>query len=347
MVQVLLAILLPLLLGAGPDPTVRDVVSRPSDRSIEDVPLFRFRIGFWNNLHGFLYVLGRDRNQAPDRLRVAVAGAPKDVEGLSARPDAERAAWDEAIGFYAGGLSKKDAVFDGDLVAITRALAAASDSSDLSGLGLDATLVAVLQRAAPVYRAVWWPRHSRSDAERRDDLQALVAKHGAPLVKRLTAVYGTTWPAQPRTIDVAAYTNWAGAYSTDGGLIEFASTAPTIGGVDGLETLLHEASHQWDAEVGLRLVAIAARQGKRVPPALSHAIIFYTAGEIVKEAFPDHVPYADKNGIWQRGGNPAIKPLLDRYWLPYLRGQATFDEAIAAIVAGAAGPEGPAYDRLP
>jgi hypothetical protein len=304
---------------------------------LQATPLFRFRIGFWNNLHDFLYVLGRDRNRAPDRQRTAVAGAPADVDGLSMRPEAERAAWDEAVAFYAGGLSKKDAVFDGDLVAVTRALAAAPDGSDLTGLGLDDSLVAALRRAAPIYRAVWWARHSRADEIRRDELQALVAKYGDALVRRLTAVYGTKWPVRPRTIDVAAYTNWAGAYSTDGGLIEFASTDPSIGGVDGLETLLHEASHQWDPEIEKRLVAIAAAQRKSVSPALSHALIFYTSGAIVKEAIPDHVPYADRNGIWQRGGNPAIKPLLDRYWQPYLRGQGTFDEAIAGIVAAAGG----------
>ena len=313
----LLALLLPLLLATAPD---------------RDAPPFQFRIGFWNNLHHFLYVLGRDRNLAPDRVRAAVAGAPKDVDGLSARSEGERSAWDDTVAFYAGGLSKKDAVFDADLVAITRVLAASPDASDLSGLGLDPRLVAALQRAAPVYRAVWWSRHLRADVDRRDELQAQVAKHGAVLVKRLTAVYGTEWPAQPRTIDVAAYTDWAGAYSTDGGLIEVASTDAAIGGADGLETLLHEASHQWDDEIEKRLTAIAAQQGKRVPPGLSHAMIFYTSGAIVKEVIADHVPYAEKNGIWQRG-NRAIKPLLDRYWLPYLRGQSTFDEAIAAILA--------------
>ena len=33
---------------------------------------FAFRSGFRNNLHHFLYVLGRDRNGTPDRTREAV-----------------------------------------------------------------------------------------------------------------------------------------------------------------------------------------------------------------------------------------------------------------------------------
>jgi len=295
-------------------------------------PLFTFRAGFWGNLHHFLYVLGRARNGAPDRTRAAVVKAPLDVEGLESRPDTERAAWEAAISFYATSLSKQDAVFDATLVRTTRTLAAASDSSDLSGLGLDSALVDVLTRAAPVYRAVWWRRHSRANVERRDELSVQLHAHGARAVARLTALYGTQWPEQPRTVDLSAYANWAGAYSTDGGLIVMSSTDPSGSGPTGLESLLHEATHQWDEQVIARLEAIGRKQGRPVPGALSHALIFFTSGEIVKEIVPKHVPYGETAGIWNRGGNAVMKPLLELHWRPYLRGTTTFDEAIAAII---------------
>lgn len=296
--------------------------------------LFEFRSGFWGNLHHFLYVLGRAQNRAPDRERRAVAAAPLDIEGLASRSDAEQVVWKDAVSFYAAGLSKKDAVFDDELVRVTRALVAAPDGSDLSGLGLDAALVSTLGRAAPIYRAVWWPRHARANAARQADLQAFLDKYGARAVARLTALYGTRWPAQPRIIDICAYTNWAGAYSTDGGLIALASTDSETSGSEGLETLLHEASHQWDEEIDRRLSAIAAKAGRPVPRLLSHAMIFYTSGEIVAEIVPGHEPYAIKAGVWNRGMSD-LKPLLDTYWRPYLRGTATFDEAITRIITGA------------
>ena len=307
-------------------------------------PLFRFRSGFWNNLHHFLYVLGRDRNRAPDRTRDAVVNAPKDLDGLSARPEAERAAWDEAIAYYAAALSKKDAVFDADLIAVTRALATALDDSDLSGLRLDPGLVAALSKAAPVYRAVWWTRHNARNDERRQEYQALVDKYGREAVTRLTTLYGTTWPAIPRAIDLVAYANWAGAYSTTGPLIEIASIYENTGGAIGLEILLHESSHQWDDEIEKRLAAVASRQGRTVPGDLSHALIWYTTGTVVTGIVPGHVPYAVKYGLWNRRGLAALKPLLDRYWLPYLQGKGTFDEAIAGVLAGA---EAPAYTGRP
>ena len=308
---------------------------------IASTPLFRFRSGFWGNLHHFLYVLGRDRNMTADRTREAVVNAPKDVEGLSARPDAERAAWHEAIGSYASGLSKKDAVFDGDLVAVTRALAAAPDDSDPGSLNLDPALVSALRQAAPIYRAVWWPRHARANAARRADLEQQLAVHGARGVARLTALYGTAWPIRPRTVDISAYTNWAGAYSTDGGLIAVSSTDAALAGPDGLEILLHESSHQWDEDMGRRLSAIAARQNRPVPRQLSHALIFYTSGEIVAELVPRHVPYATKYGVWDRGMRD-LKVLLDQHWRPYIRGELSFGAAIAAIIAASgAGPGSP------
>jgi hypothetical protein len=64
-------------------------------------------------------------------------------------------------------------------------------------------------------------------------------------------------------------------------------------------------------------------------------LIFFTCGEIVKELVPGHTAYAEKFGIWNRGDNRAMKPLLDKYWLPYLRGRGTFEEAIAAILGDA------------
>jgi len=301
--------------------------------STQTAPLFQFRSGFWNNLHHFLYVLGRDRNGEPDRMRDAVAGAPKDVDGLAARSDAERAAWDAAIAFYAGDLSKRDVIFDRRLIAATHALATAPDDSDLAGLGLEPEHVAALKQVAAVYRAVWWTRHAARNAERRREYQALADKYGARAVARLTALYGTTWPATPRTIDVVAYTNWAGAYSTTGPLIEIASIYENTGGAIGLEIMLHESSHQWDEAIDERLAAIAAKRAGKVPPALSHALIWYTTGTVVTELVPGHVPYAVKYGLWNRGGNSALKPLLDKYWQPYLKGSGTFDEAIAAILA--------------
>jgi hypothetical protein len=87
-------------------------------------PLFRFEDNFWINLHHFLYVLGRAKNNAPDRQRRAVVNAPTEVERATLSAD-ERKTWDDAVAYYQQTLSERDAVFDDDLIAITNTLAAA------------------------------------------------------------------------------------------------------------------------------------------------------------------------------------------------------------------------------
>jgi hypothetical protein len=51
----------------------------------------------------------------------------------------------------------------------------------------------------------------------------------------------------------------------------------------------------------------------------------------VAEVVPGHVPYATKFGVWDRGMSD-VKPLLDRFWRPYIQGAAAFEDAIGAIL---------------
>src|ERR1022692_4913873 len=66
-----------------------------------------------------------------------------------------------------------DAILDRDLIAIANALAAAEDASSLAGIKVPADMRTVLEEAAPVYRKVWWERHSRLNRARTEELQAL------------------------------------------------------------------------------------------------------------------------------------------------------------------------------
>jgi hypothetical protein len=103
-------------------------------------------------------------------------------------------------------------------------------------------------------------------------------------------------------------------------------------GLQGIEILFHEAMHQWDEAVQARLDAAASAAGTRINGPLSHAMIFYTAGEAVRAVISDHATYADVNGIWARGMG-AYKSILDEAWKPYLDGAGSLDDAVRAIVA--------------
>lgn len=290
--------------------------------------IFVFDQPFWVNLHHFLYVLGRDENRAADRTRRAVADAPNDQRaGLATLSPEEQATWRAAVTAYSRTWSQQDTVFDRDLVSLTSALVHTSD--DLARI--DGPTAAILKSAAPIYRKAWWPAHARANAARIESLQPLVEAHGASILSYITRVYGQPWPAGGYPVHIAAYTNWAGAYSTDNRLLVVSSLDSGNNGLAGLETIFHESMHQWDDAVFAKLTASAERLHTTVPDGLSHAMIFYTAGAAVHAIAPDYTPYADANGIWQRGLGP-FKAALDRAWRPYLDGAGTLDAAIDAVI---------------
>ena len=294
-------------------------------------PIFIFHDdAFMLNLHHFLYVLGRAENKTRDSSRAAVSGAPADQQqGMARLTTQEQAIWKEAVLNYAAGPSKKDLVFDDPLPATTLALAEVQVKRSIEGV--DPSIAAVLVRAAPVYNKAWWSKHRAANKAWRKGIEALIRRYGTPVLSFITNAYGMEWLPRGYDVHLSAYCNWAGAYSTKGNLLVVSSLAEGNQGTMGLETVFHEGMHQWDDSVDAALKEQAQRINKPVPDRLSHALIFFTAGEAVRHVVPKHTPYADKSGVWQRGMTRE-KEVLTEIWKPYLEGHGTRDEAFAAII---------------
>jgi hypothetical protein len=244
--------------------------------------------------------------------------------------DEERRRWDRAVEFYSAGLSKKDAVFDDEMISVSNALAQSETTTSLP-----AELRTILDEAAPIYRKVWYPKHTSANVRTIESLTGLVARYGNGVLKRVTQIYDETWPASGAVVQVSGYTNWAGAYSTKGPFIAFSSMDTGTQGLQGMEIIFHEAMHQWDESIENRLNRAASRTGISLPPALSHAMIFYTAGYVVRqEVGPSYVPYAEANAMWRQRGMGMFKKSLDDHWRPYLAGTGNLDQAIEATLRG-------------
>jgi len=304
-----------------------------SSASTQRAPIFIFHSDeFWLNLHHFLYVLGRAQNKTADSSREAVANAPADEsQGLAKITRQEQTQWHEAVSAYAAALSRKDLIFDDPLPDITNALARAADTGSLKGANLDPAVVSILEGAAPIYRKAWWPEHHAANRDWQKEVQALVDLHGARVLVFITRAYQMQWPAAGYGVHISGYSNWGGAYSTKGGLLVAASLDPSLKGNYALETIFHEGMHQWDSEVFEALREAARKQNRLVPRGLSHAMIFFTAGQAVRVVAPQHVPYADKFGVWKRGIGP-FRAALEEVWKPYLDGRGTRAEALAELI---------------
>jgi hypothetical protein len=260
--------------------------------------IFEFHSGFWLNLHQFL------------ARQAAGAESPS-----TAPPE-----WREAVSYYRRVIAQQDLMGPAGQ-AVNNRLAAAGSDADLAPDGLEAELRAVLSKAAPAYRSLWWPEHNRSNQAWIDGVRPLIAKYGTSMCKDIAAVYQTPWPSTPIRVDVSAFAGPFGAYTTlQPTHITISSTDTSYQGEAALEMLFHESSHSLDRKVR------AALEKERLARGLvfkwrgfDHAVLFYTAGEITRRYLPGYEMYGVRNRVFMNAW-PESLPVLERDWNPCQRG---------------------------
>ncbi|MGB8476222.1 MAG: hypothetical protein WCE61_19240 [Candidatus Acidiferrum sp.] len=334
------------------------------------LPVFEFHSGFWINLHHTLYYEARRRSAPPPAPRVSNAGPQLKLKTMqdaaSALTPAEKIAWSTAVAYYAANYANKDLLFNTELMMLKNQLEDFEDCDDLSGAhkktcdaGLPPGITRVLDAAAPVYRAHLW--HAQDLANRRwiARVAPLVIEQGVGVSLRLADIYQTSWPREKIRVDVSAYANSAGAYTTlDPLRVTISSTDPRNQGDQAFEVLFHEASYGIAVPVQDAILRECRQRGKAIPRDLWHALIFYTTGRVIqpllmtpgdeprenqsagdsssssppavpKEAFPAH---SVRESLDARGWSGYYQ-LLIRFWQPYLDSKASFDDAIARMVS--------------
>ena len=311
------------------------------DSQYGPLPVFELHSGFWINLHHTLYHQARQR-------RDANAGPPESLP-LTRRSKVEQVSWDTAVSYYASNYADKDLLFSTELILLKNQLEDFEGCDELSGVkhktcdaGLPPKLTKVLEEAAPVYRAHEWPEHDRANRKWIASVAPLVRDRGLSLAERLADIYQTRWPKDRIRVDVSAFANWAGAYTTLEPLrVTISSTDPRNQGSAGLEILFHEASHGIAEPVELAINRECRQRDKPTPRDLWHALLFYTTGEVIKPVMDaqrggssdrEYTPYAVRERLYERGWDQYLK-LLTRFWQPYLEGKSTFDDAIARMVS--------------
>jgi len=300
--------------------------------------LFAFHNGFWVNLHHFLYYQAVASRPQVGRRNLVVRKV--DLDELAQLSPAERAVWDKAVSDYADTLAGKDLLFDDGLQTIKDKLEDAEASPDLGRVQIPIRVRAILLRAAPIYRKYWWPRHDAENQRWIAELTPLVKAHGRPIAAELGRIYDQPWPDHPVRVDVVVYANWAGAYTTIFPTRPtLSSTDPRNQGLDALEIVFHETSHGMVSKVRTALDAAAKDLNSRPGAAafhvgdMWHAVLFYTAGELVKQQAPGHVPYADRNELWARAWPSPDRTLIEKDWRPHMAGAEGLQPALSKLAA--------------
>jgi len=302
-------------------PAAPDATGRPA--------LFDFQSNFWLNLHHFLYVTAR-ASKGLDATRPAVTSALADTAGFGALSAAEQGEWQAAVTYYEKNVADRDVLFDTGMVAINNRLSALGSASSLTGASVDAQLAVVMQSVAAVYRKLWWTRHDAGNREWIADMQRMLDIYGDSIATQEARAMRSPWQSSPVRVDVTAYANWAGAYTSNKPAhITVASAIASNQGGQGFEILFHEVLHTMAYPLLYGLDSAFKAAGKPMPRDATHPFIFYTAGALTARAVPGHVQYGEKNGIWTRVPDyRKTYPLLQETWQPYLDGKTSFHEAL-------------------
>ena len=346
------------LLAAVPTVTAQQI-----DSIYGPLPVFEFHSGFWVNLHHFLYHEAKTRELAKDAREAFGKSA---VPGLKPKPGlqpslspAEQKIWEDAITYYTANYTNKNLLINIDLILLKDQLGDFEDCDELTGkkqrvcdAGLPGRAGVLLESVAPIYRAYWWPGHDRANRRWVARVAPLVREQGVGLSERLADIYQTKWPKQKIRVEVSAYANTAGAYTTlDPLRVTIASLDSRNQGPEALEVLFLEASHSIAIPVENAISRECKQRDIPIPRDLWHALIFYTTAEVLRPVMQDSSPdSASPDSSASQKSSPSTVPFmlqerltqrgwedyhlrLSLYWQPYLDNKVTFEDAIAHLVS--------------
>jgi hypothetical protein len=304
--------------------------------------LFEFHSGFWINLHLFLY----------EQAAIATAGphgTPHEAElstdasmsaGLS---EDESKAWSAALVYYRAKILRHDPASDDDMLKIKNRLEDNEGETSADRTDLDPALITVLDAAAPVYREHWWLLHDASNQAWIKAVMPLVDDHGAMLAQQISTAFETPWPDHPLRVDVVAYANYAGSYTTPHPI------RITISSIDGgnqdtaaLEVLFHAGSDAILDAISTNVSHAYERAKREPPPELPEMMLWFTTGYLVQQLYPNYSAYADRFALWVEGSKTGYRAVLIKDWQPRLDGKVPVEAALAQLAADfsvAAAPE--------
>ncbi len=306
--------------------------AEPADCHRQDSARFRFHSDPWINLHHFLYQWARNvpEKAADDPRREVEVAEQARLRQLS---EEERSPWERAVAYYREQLAKRDLLFSRGMVRLRGELAAIACSEDAGSTLTDQNLQAILRQAMPVYRAHWWPQHHAANsawiAERLADLE----RHEAEFSRRLAAAYDAEWPDERIRVDISAYSNWAGGYTTNEP--DHVTVSNSYRGLEGVEILFHEVSHSafFEQRILGQVNAAFRKNGSEPPRRLAHAIQFATPAEIWRALIGsvDYVSISDR--VHRRGSFREPYQVVLKHWRPFVSGEADRTTALDAIAA--------------
>jgi hypothetical protein len=279
---------------------------------------------FWVSLHQTL-------------IEDAMRSTPRATTALS--PE-EQVVWSDAVNAYRTAGGRGDMTFARPMLITSDALTQVAD--DATEPIIDSPLKDALLKAAPVYRKHWWTADDQANRFFIGYATGMLREAGDRLVHEHETVYRAKWPARIR-VYVTPFAGPFGAYTMNGlagGVITTMSHRDEgYQGLHALEMLLHESSHAIvnpnNGTVASAIAAAAKRSGVGIPRDLWHAILFATSSELTRRLLAERgisafVP--SSVDLFSRAW-PTYREPVAKFWLPYLSGEGTLEEAVDKVIA--------------
>jgi hypothetical protein len=309
--------------------------------TLADSPPFQYYNFTGVNLHHYLY------NEAFP----TGDGLGQTIPGLTAAQNATVA---NAIDFYRTRYQDRDLLFDPELHAITQQVIAAGNAG-LPSTGIPDDLRNTLQSVYPIYTRHLWASQKLENQHWIVSNRQLISRYGPTVQHELERVLQQKFSDGPYQVYVVHEANWAGGYTSEAERrthphTVISSGRPDYQGLAGLEMVFHESLHAGPFDtVRAALNEEFARHNAKDDVQLWHAVLFYTAGEIVREVLSaDGVTFQPyeyaPGGPFTRGRWVRVEATVRKYWLPYMQGKIDIREAVAQMVTEITAPD-PAITR--
>lgn len=300
---------------------------------LEATERFTLHSSAWINLHHFVYQWARSETERErdDTRRPIRVREKTDFDALSER---EQIVWQAVIEGYQTIVARSLTFNEGLIRTKVRLLSMDEEQATES----EDDLIRLLSVAMPIYEEHWWQEHDRRNREWAKYLSPRIAKYEVPFGERLAAAWHGKWPENKIRMDMAVYSNWTEAYTTNNpGHIMISQRGDSLW--TDLELVFHEVSHTMplSGDYQRALSKEFKAQGKEEPDRLWHALHFYTAGELTRqltaeEGVEGYVSFAEGGAFYRRASWAGYREAFDRFWRPYLDGEIDREEALQGIV---------------
>ena len=253
------------------------------------LPVFELHSGFWTNLHHFLYLQARLKENSALLDTGHGAARLQAILTVSLTRPFERRNCCVAIGsrVFTKDLAGRDLLLNMDMENINNRLSGIKSrppptsqalACRRANPGLKPELIEALDRAAPVYRAHWWPAHDRANREWITRVAPMVRQMGVQLSGQLAEVYQRPWPQgeAPSGRGLVRRALRGLHFPQSDPRNNFQPRHARDQDIYGFEVLFHESSHALAGSVTEAISREFRLRDKPIPRDLWHALLSTT-----------------------------------------------------------------------